>query len=84
MACCLLETPMSTPIVCVRCHGSVPAERVEFLQDTGRPITCLSCSSERAKTVLLEYGHKTAGGAVVVGTDAEQIRLARRAYRRAR
>lgn len=69
---------------CIRCSSPVPDERAECLQDSGRPVTCLGCSSERAKTVLLEYGHKTAGCAVVVGTDAEQIRLARRAYRRAR
>jgi len=69
---------------CIRCAAEIPAERAEFLRNSGRPERCLRCSGEPAKTVLFEYGHKTAGSAVVVGSDPEQVRLAQRAYRRAR
>lgn len=69
---------------CIRCAAPIPDERADFLRATGRPERCLRCSDESAKVVLVEYGHKTAGAAVVVGSDPEQIRLAQRAYRRAR
>jgi hypothetical protein len=69
---------------CIRCNRAVDADRVGALQSMNRPITCLFCSSDTHKIVLMEYGHKTAGVAVVVGSDPEQIRRAQRAYRRAR
>lgn len=69
---------------CIRCNAEVCADRVEFLTSCHKPVTCVSCSSELPKVCLFDYSHKTAGSLVVVGTDAEQIRLARRVYCRSR
>ncbi len=69
---------------CLRCDQPVADERAEFLLETGRSVTCLGCSGEHRKVTFMSYGHKTAGSLVVVGHDPEQIRMASRAYRRAR
>lgn len=69
---------------CMYCGIQLDEDRAEYLEETGRPLTCKSCSPEGHAVVLMEYGHKTAGTIVRVGTDKEQIRLANRAYRRAR
>jgi len=69
---------------CVVCGFEVDPDRAEFLEDRKKPVKCMPCSGERPNVVFLEYGHKTAGSVVVVGTDPEQIRLARRAYKRER
>ena len=66
------------------CGAEIPEERLEFLRERQRPLSCVRCSGEQPAVCLVEYGHKTAGSVVVVGTDPEQIRLAQRAYRRAR
>lgn len=67
---------------CMYCNTSIPTERVEFLQESGRPCVCVKCSEERPKLTLMEYGHKTAGYLVIVGRGDE--RKALRAYRRSR
>ena len=67
-----------------QCGSCIPDGRAEFLTETGRPLTCLSCSSERPSLVLMEYGHKTAGYAVKVPQDGESERLAWACYRRQR
>ena len=69
---------------CEFCGSGVHPDRAEFLQETGRPVSCMSCSGERPRMVLMEYGHKTAGYAVAVPNSPEAQRLAMRAYRRAR
>lgn len=69
---------------CQVCQTEINPERLNFLLETKRPIICVSCSTEQAKMVLMDYAHKTAGAAVIVGNDPESIRLAQRAYRRAR
>jgi hypothetical protein len=69
---------------CHRCGNQVPEERAEFLLETSRPMTCLGCSTEAPKVCFTQYDHKTAGTLVVVGNDQEKIRMASRAYRRAR
>ena len=71
-------------MTCSKCGSDVDPERAEYLESERRPVTCLQCSEVKPALVLFEYAHKTAGTAVVVGSDPEQIRLARRAYRRAR
>jgi hypothetical protein len=71
-------------IDCMFCGVELDADRAEYLEETGRPKTCKFCSVEGHAVVLMEYGHKTAGTIVRVGTNPEQIRLASRAYRRAR
>lgn len=69
---------------CIRCGSQLDPDRAEFLTEKSRPLTCMSCSSERAKFCLMDFGHKTAPSLVVVGSDPEAVRVATRAYRRAR
>jgi hypothetical protein len=69
---------------CTYCHAEVAPDRAEFLRETGRAVTCMSCTKERSKLVLMDYGHKTAGYAVAIPQNPEAERLAIRAYRRAR
>lgn len=69
---------------CEKCHNPIPPDRLIFLIETNRPLVCLDCSQEKPKIVLMEYGHKTAGYPVVVGSDPESQRIAFRAFKRAR
>lgn len=71
-------------MTCTRCSGLVDPDRADFLRETRRPLVCMACSGESPRLVLMEYGHKTAGYAVTVPNNPEAIRLAQRAYRRAR
>lgn len=71
-------------MTCDRCHCPIDPDRVEFLMDTGRAHVCMSCTGERPKLVLMEYGHKTAGYAVAVPSNPEAERRALRAFKRAR
>lgn len=67
---------------CMHCGGRIQPARVEFLLTTGRPLVCVSCAGETKRLVLMEYGHKTAGYAVVVPRGDETKAL--RCYRRSR
>lgn len=67
---------------CIHCRKRIPKGRREFLLSTGRPMVCIGCTGETPRLVLMEYGHKTAGYAVVVPRGAEQRAL--RCYRRSR
>lgn len=67
---------------CMHCDSVIDADRVEFLQSTGRPCVCRDCTSESPTMALMEYGHKTAGYLVIVPRGDE--RKALRAYRRNR
>jgi|LakMenEpi03Aug12_release.lakeMendotaPanAssembly.Ray.scaffolds.fasta_scaffold1408983_1 hypothetical protein len=69
---------------CTFCQAPVDADRASFLEDTGRAVTCLACTGERPRLVLMDYGHKTAGYAVPIPLNREAERLAIRAYKRAR
>jgi hypothetical protein len=69
---------------CDRCHCPIDPDRAEFLRETGRALVCMSCTGERPKLVLMEYGHKTAGYAVAVPQNRECERRALRSFRRAR
>lgn len=73
-----------TQQVCILCHAPVPEGRVEFLVDSGRPMICLGCSTESPRLALMDYSHKTAPSLVVIGGNKEQVRMAKRAFRRAR
>jgi hypothetical protein len=66
------------------CGAEIHPDRAEFLLETGKALTCMTCSSERPKVCFMDYGHKTAPSLVVVGTNSEAIRKAERAFRRAR
>lgn len=67
---------------CMYCNATIPQSRVEFLVENNRAAVCVSCSAETPRVVLMEYGHKTAGYAVIVPRGDEH--KAFRAYRRAR
>lgn len=67
---------------CMCCAGPVPKQRAKFLSESSRPMLCIRCTSERPTMVLMEYGHKTAGYAVIVPRGSEEKAL--RCYRRKR
>lgn len=69
---------------CKICKQTMPNERAEFLLSAGKPLVCVKCSSEQPVTTFMDYSHKTAPSLVVVGNNSEQIRMAQRAFRRAR
>lgn len=70
---------------CVYCNDCLHPERVEFLRETGRTLTCLSCSSEKRAVGFMDWNHKTAPNLVVVPFNAkETIRILDRANRRGR
>ena len=71
-------------MTCSVCGLDIPEERAVYISEFGKPEVCTRCSQESHKTVFFEYGHKTAGTAVVVGNDPEQQRLARNCYLRRR
>lgn len=67
---------------CIYCQKEIHPERVEILQGHGRPMVCVACCEETPRMVLMEYGHKTAGYAVIVPRGSEERAL--RCYRRSR
>lgn len=67
---------------CIYCGSQVPAMRVRFLRGNARPMVCVHCTQEAPRMVLMEYGHKTAGYAVIVPRGAEQRAL--RCFKRSR
>ena len=69
-------------VKCMYCGSAIPKQRAMFLSETGRPAVCVGCTGETARLVLMDYGHKTAGYAVVVPRGDET--KAWRAFRRAR
>jgi hypothetical protein len=71
-------------MTCRQCNKDMPDARAEFLMSQGKPITCVSCSTEKPKVCFLDYSHKTAPSLVVVGNDPESVRLAQRAFKRQR
>lgn len=80
-----LPTPKDTIVgvdSCIHCCSRLPRDRAEFLRETGRAMVCTSCASESSRMVLMEYGHKTAGYAVIIPRGSEQRAL--RCFRRAR
>jgi NAD-dependent SIR2 family protein deacetylase len=70
---------------CPYCHKEIPQERVNFLVETERPITCVECSREEGVIGFQVYPHKTGSECVVIRPDDEEaLRLADRADKRAR
>jgi hypothetical protein len=67
---------------CMYCSRRIPKMRLEFLRECGKPMVCVNCSQETPRMVLMEYGHKTAGYAVIVPRGSEQRAL--RCFKRAR
>jgi len=70
---------------CIYCDSAIPESRLEFLNDTGRTLVCISCSRETRAIGFMDWGHKTAPSLVMVPSNAtETIRKLHRANRRAR
>lgn len=71
--------------MCRSCGGQIPAERIEALPNTQE---CVACSSYKKPLVLMDQQHKTAAYAVIIDTNGsganERVRIAQRAFRRAR
>lgn len=70
---------------CRSCGTVIPAERLEAIPRTQE---CVGCSSYKKPLVLMDQQHKTAAYAVVIDTNGdganERVRIAQRAFRRAR
>lgn len=71
-------------IRCLYCSQFVCEDRVSFLNETNKEITCLKCSQEKRLEGFMDYGHKTAPQLVIVPENEEVKRIAKRAFRRAR
>ena len=69
---------------CPVCGGPIDEDRVEFLRLSGRHLCCVQCSREHRKVGFMSYAHKTAPTLIVCDNDDEQIRIAKRAFRRSR
>lgn len=65
---------------CMYCNCVIPEERAEWLIAERRAATCVGCSTEQPRLVLMDYAHKTAGVAVVVprGDEGKALRYFRR------
>lgn len=72
-------------MICKYCDSTIPEEREEFLVESKKEITCVGCSKESKITGFMDYNHKTAPQLVLVPADEpETLRIAKRAFRRAR
>jgi hypothetical protein len=70
---------------CKKCKKKIPDERLEFLLEYRKDLTCVNCSNEGTFSGFMDYGHKTAPQLVLVpNSDTEALRIAKRAFRRAR
>ena len=75
---------------CKHCGGEIPQERVEFLEQSNRDLTCVKHSKEQAAKSYLVFDNKTAGSIMIVPNrsdgshDIEAIRQAERADKRDR
>lgn len=72
-------------MTCIYCNSMIDIDRLEFLQETGRRLVCIECSSESKAVGFMDWNHKTAPSLVMVPANArETIRILDRANRRAR
>jgi len=70
---------------CIYCTTEIPEGRADFLIETNRRATCLSCSVESKAVGFMNYSHKTAPDLVLCPANArETLRILDRANRRAR
>jgi len=67
---------------CISCKSVLDDDRCEYITECNAPQICKGCSQETPRLVLMDYGHKTCGSAVVVPRGAERVAL--RCYRRSR
>ena len=71
-------------MVCKHCNSSIDSEREAFLLEYNKAHTCTNCSKESKVTGFMDYNHKTAPQLVLIPDDPEILRIAKRAFRRAR
>lgn len=71
-------------MICKHCNSAITPERAEFLSEYNKEPTCLGCTKETKMTGFMDYNHKTAPQLVLVPDDPEILRIAKRAFRRAR
>lgn len=72
-------------ITCRKCNIGIHPDRVEFLIEEGKPLRCVNCSEETKKQGFMDYAHKTAPSLVMIPqNNPEALRIAQRAFRRAR
>lgn len=71
-------------MTCIRCGSQAHPDRAEFLAEKSKTFTCMSCSSERPKVCLMSFNGKTAPSLGVAGSNPEAVRVANRAFWRAR
>lgn len=70
---------------CKKCQNKIPNERLEFLLEYKKDLTCVNCSNEGTFSGFLSFGHKTAPELVIVNNNnKESLRLAKRAFKRSR
>ncbi len=69
---------------CIKCETEIHPERIEFLVENKKEFTCVKCTTESRITGFMDYNHKTAPQLVLIPNDRETLRIAKRAFRRAR
>lgn len=68
--------------LCCKCSSEIDPERIEALPNTTE---CAACSTTVRKVGFMVVPHKTGSFvAIIDGSNAEQVRLAKRANRRSR
>lgn len=67
--------------LCKVCRVEIPRARLKVLPET---LTCVLHSDATKTEGIMEFGHKTAPGLVILPKDKEAKRKALRAFRRAR
>lgn len=71
-------------MLCKFCNNTIDQERLEFLTEYKKELTCLDCTKEVRFTGFMDYNHKTAPQLVILPNDPEIKRIAKRAFCRAR
>jgi hypothetical protein len=69
---------------CVVCGANVHPDRVEWLRDNNKPVTCLAHSTAKSVTGFMVFSHKTAPELMIIPDGAEARRVAERAFKRSR
>lgn len=69
------------PAVCACCGQGIVYERLEFLVEARKELTCVKCSEEAPKLVLLDMEEKS-GYAVLIPEDSGPVKKSRSRARR--
>jgi len=72
-------------MLCVHCDSVVDEDRLEFLIENNKEVTCCNCTKEIKVVGFMDFNHKTAPQLVLIPpNEPEVLRIAIRAHRRAR